>query len=240
MWWYKKTPSIISIALASFISTVTLINAQPLIIAHRGASGLSPENTLASVKKALDIGVDMIEVDVHLTKDSVPVVIHDRSLKRTTSINKKVNELTSKEIKQLSAGSWFNNDFKDEKIPLLSEVITLVNNRCKLLIEIKNGSKVYPNIEQIVLRTIKELSAQHYCYVHIFSQTSIYTWNSFNSQIPVSSLKIRTPLKIGFQKLFHTHPVSDSSTCYNHNYYYFFVTKHFVKKIHHKEQRIMI
>ena len=122
-----------------------------LIVAHRGISSLYPENTLIAFKEAMKLGVDMIELDVHQTRDGKLVVIHDDSLDRTTNGKGKVNQITLKEIKKHSAGKWFSKKFEKEKIPLLGEVFEMVKNKkIKLLIEIKQVG-----VEKSLLNLIK-------------------------------------------------------------------------------------
>lgn len=108
------------------------------IIAHKGASGSAPENTLAAFEKALAMGVDMIELDVRNTQDERIVVIHDSTLDRTTNGTGLVHDYTLEEIKKLDAGSWFDPAFHNETVPTLKEVLDMVNGRCKVLIEIKH------------------------------------------------------------------------------------------------------
>jgi glycerophosphoryl diester phosphodiesterase len=108
------------------------------VIAHKGASGVAPENTLAAVEEALNMGVDMIAIDVQNTKDEQIVVFHDATLDRTTNGSGLVHDYTLEEIRQLDAGSWFNSRFSDQKVPTLKEVLDLVDGRCKVLVEIKH------------------------------------------------------------------------------------------------------
>ncbi|WP_421875558.1 glycerophosphodiester phosphodiesterase [Marinoscillum sp.] len=109
------------------------------IIAHKGASGVAPENTMAAFKLALDMGVDMIELDVRNTHDEEIVVIHDATLDRTTDGTGLVHDYTLEEIRELDAGSWFGNaKYAGEKVPTLKEVLDLIDGRCKVLIEIKH------------------------------------------------------------------------------------------------------
>src|SRR5438093_10169319 len=96
---------------------------KPLVIAHRGASERAPENTLAAFSLAYDLGADGIELDVHLSRDRVPVVIHDDTLERTTDGNGRVRALGILELKRLDAGGWKGEAFKGEKIPTLAEVV---------------------------------------------------------------------------------------------------------------------
>ncbi len=93
------------------------------IIAHRGASGYAPENTMEAFKKARDMGVKTIELDVQLTADGQVVVIHDYLVDRTTNGSGLVGEKSYKEVAELDAGSWFGQAFKGAKIPLLAEVL---------------------------------------------------------------------------------------------------------------------
>lgn len=108
----------------------------PLIIAHRGASAVAPENTLAAFQRAFDVGAEGIEFDVQIAKDGVPVVIHDFDLKRLGSLEKEVSDLTSVELGKLDVGSWFNqkkpklakDEFTKETVPTLAEFLKFSKN----------------------------------------------------------------------------------------------------------------
>ncbi|MEM0940411.1 MAG: glycerophosphodiester phosphodiesterase family protein [Bacteroidota bacterium] len=114
------------------------------IIAHKGASGLAPENTMAAFQKALNLGVDQIELDVRHTADEEIIVFHDQRLDRIARdtlgnrITGDVHDYTLEEIKQFDAGSWFDSQYKNERIPTLKEALDLINGKCKVLIEIKH------------------------------------------------------------------------------------------------------
>lgn len=112
-----------------------------LVIAHRGASSRAPENTLASFQAALDIGVDGIELDVHLSRDGHLVVIHDANLRRTTNGQGLVHEHTLAELKALDAGSWHGAAFAGERIPTFEEVLDLVGSRVPLQVELKGATE---------------------------------------------------------------------------------------------------
>ena len=101
-------------------------HALPRVIGHRGACGLAPENTVASFRKAAELGVKWVEFDVHLTADGIPVVIHDHTVNRTTTGRGKVAALTLRELQTLDAGSWFESHFKGERVPMLEEVVALL------------------------------------------------------------------------------------------------------------------
>jgi len=109
----------------------------PLIIAHRGASADAPENTLAAYSLAIEHGAKMAECDVYLSRDGVPVLIHDRELERTTSGTGEVGQFTVAELKMLDAGSWKDPSFADERIPTLVEFLRLLKGQMRPVIEIK-------------------------------------------------------------------------------------------------------
>ncbi len=132
----------------------------PYVIAHRGISALAPENTIASFRLAAEIpGVDIIELDVRLTRDEEVIVLHDRTLQRTTTGNGAARGYTLAELKQFDAGSWFHPRFAEERIPTLREVLDVVGTRCWLDIEMKSDlfhREPEGLLERRVLETVKE------------------------------------------------------------------------------------
>lgn len=136
----------------------------PVVFAHRGASAYAPENTLAAVDAADDLGIDWVENDVHLTKDGVLVVVHDTTLGRTTDAEQvfpgrapwAVKDFTAAEIAKLDAGSWFGTQYTGARVPTLTQYLHRVErNRQKLLLEIKSP-ETYPGIEKETLRVLRE------------------------------------------------------------------------------------
>lgn len=107
------------------------------IIAHRGASAEAPENTMAAFRRALALGAEMIELDVRLTRDGVPVVIHDETLSRTTDGEGSVGEIAFADLRRLSAGAWFGARFQEERVPHLAEVFDLAGTGAAINVEIK-------------------------------------------------------------------------------------------------------
>jgi len=101
--------------------------------AHRGASGLAPENTMAAMKRALAFPfVEWIELDVQLSKDGVPVVIHDDTVDRTTDRKGRVADFTAAELQAMDAGSRFSPAFRGEPVPTLEQVLELTAGECRL------------------------------------------------------------------------------------------------------------
>ena len=131
----------------------------PLRIAHRGASGLglAPENTLAAFEKAIQLGVDVIEIDVHATRDGQIVVLHDATVDRTTDGTGFVAELSFEEVRRVDAGSWCAPEFTGERVPLLEEVLDLARHRALVLIEIK-ADFITERILQVIETTV---AAEH-------------------------------------------------------------------------------
>lgn len=125
----------------------------PLIIAHRGASGYAPENTLAAFRKAIELGCQMIELDVRLSADEVPVVIHDGTLARTAGDPRRVNQLTVEQLQQLDAGRWFAPECAGERIPTLAEALTAIPEPMTVNIELK------PNTQGQIHRLTEQVSA---------------------------------------------------------------------------------
>lgn len=126
-------------------------------MAHRGFSGFAPENTLSAFKLALsNQSVRSIELDVQLSKDGVPVVIHDFTLERTTNGYGFVKDKTYEELRELDAGNWFSEEFKNEKIPTLEEVLALCKDKCQLNIELKTIDGMYDGYEKIVVEMVKK------------------------------------------------------------------------------------
>jgi len=118
-----------------------------LVIAHRGASGDFPENTLAAFVAAAEASADMCEFDVRMTRDGALVVIHDETVDRTSDGRGEVGAMDLGEIKRLDAGIWFSARFEGQRIPTLAEVAATVRGRCGLVVELKNPSIEFEALE---------------------------------------------------------------------------------------------
>jgi glycerophosphoryl diester phosphodiesterase len=113
------------------------------VVAHRGASAVAPECTLACVQAAMKTGATAIEVDVRTTKDNVLVVLHDTTVDRTTNGSGKINDLTWDQVRNLDAGSWFDSKFKDQRIPRLRDVLKVAKGRVDILLDLKETSDAF-------------------------------------------------------------------------------------------------
>jgi glycerophosphoryl diester phosphodiesterase len=181
----------------------------PSVVAHRGASGYAPENTLVAVDKAAELGIRWVENDVQRTRDGELVVLHDDSLSRTTNVEEvfpdrspwKVKDFTAAEIARLDAGSWFGSRYAGARVPTLKQYVDRVeHNHQKLLLELKNP-QLYPGIEQQTLKVLANegwLDRRHVAgrlVVQSFSADSIRTVH-----------ELKPAVKTGF---LGTPPVSD-------------------------------
>lgn len=133
----------------TFIHTVAQSNLPQLpnsnddnfvVIAHRGASAYAPENTHSAFKMAIQMKAEMIELDLLLSKDGIPVVIHDELLKRTTGEKGNVSDYTLAELKEMETGAWSNEQFKGEPLPTLEEVLAYTKDVIAVNIEIKHDA----------------------------------------------------------------------------------------------------
>jgi len=162
---------------------------KPLVIAHRGASHVAPENTMAAYKKAIEMGADGIEIDVQLSKDGQLVVIHDQTLNRTSNKTGFVRDFTLKELKSFDFGSWFSPDFAGQTIPTLEEVLDLLSPTGMLLIiEIKNGPIFYDNIEKKVADMVSGYNMLDRAIISSFNHYSLVEIKKYCPKLATGAL----------------------------------------------------
>jgi glycerophosphoryl diester phosphodiesterase len=123
-------------------------------VAHRGASGNYPENTLLAFQKALEIGVDEIELDLYLTKDGHLIIMHDSTVDRTTDGTGAISDLTLAEIKALDAGGVFGEQFRGERVPTWEEALELVQGKVGLNVHLKEGGNPDGDYERKVAKAL--------------------------------------------------------------------------------------
>ncbi|MEV6618592.1 glycerophosphodiester phosphodiesterase family protein [Streptomyces sp. NPDC051051] len=168
---HARTVAAATTALVGFVALLLPVHdaragivGRPVVIAHRGASAQAPENTLAAVDAAADLGVRWVENDVQRTEDGELVVIHDDSLERTTDVEEvfpgrapwKVRDFTAAEVARLDAGSWFGPAYAGARVPTLREYVRRVERHDqKLLLELKNPA-LYPGIERDTLKVLAD------------------------------------------------------------------------------------
>lgn len=151
------------------------------ILAHRGASGYAPENTISAFKLAEKLKADGIELDVQLTKDGEMVVIHDEKINRTSDGSGFVKDYTLKELKKLNFNASFKN-YKFEEIPTLEEVFNLYkNNNMIINAELKTSLIQYPGIEEKILKLAQQAGMENRIIYSSFNHFSIKKIKELNS-----------------------------------------------------------
>jgi glycerophosphoryl diester phosphodiesterase len=125
-------------------------------VAHRGASYLAPENTVASAKLAWELNADAVEVDVYLSKDGVIMVNHDKDTKRTSGETLVIKDTEAAQLRKLDVGSYKDKKYKGEKMPLLEEIIATVPPDKELFIEIKCGPEIVPVLKKAIDKSEKK------------------------------------------------------------------------------------
>lgn len=128
---------------------------KPLVIGHRGAPVAAPENTLSAFREAVAQGVDMVELDVRMSKDDQIVVCHDETIDRTSDGKGEIREMTLQEIQSYDAGSWFGEAFRGEKIPTLEQVIEMLPPGVWINVEVKDfyGGRLGEKLAELLHRT---------------------------------------------------------------------------------------
>lgn len=209
-------------------------NKKIIITGHRGAAGLAPENTLASIQLAIELGVDRIEIDVQQTQDNKIIVLHDRTLRRTTTGHGFVKNLTYDEILQFSAGYKFNKFYINEKVPTLEQVIDLIDGKVELLIETKYSYMYYPNIERHIINIIKNKNAKDWCKIISFNDRALFRINKLDNSIRLGKLFVgkHAHLPLSFDKGLNIRPLKRyafvDEVIVKHDY----ATKAIIEKVH--------
>jgi glycerophosphoryl diester phosphodiesterase len=160
---------------------------RPLIGGHRGNPAGHPENTLASFRSAIELGVDLIECDVHMSSDGELVVIHDHTLERTTSGTGLVFQHTAAELRQLDAGNG-------EQVPFLREVVQLAKGSVGLCIEIKQIPLRYPGLEESLVRLLSDLEVTDEIAVISFHHAAVRALKDLEPRLTVGILEGARPI----------------------------------------------
>jgi glycerophosphoryl diester phosphodiesterase len=170
-----------------------------ILVAHRGFSGIYPENTLLAYEKAVQIGADFIELDIHQAKDGDIVVCHDAAIDRTTNGSGYIKEMDYSELLKWDAGSW--KGYPGEKIPLLSDVFRRVGDKIRIFIEIKEC-----NVSDLI-SLIKEFKMERRVVVGSFNLEYIKQMRSLCGEICTALISSRIPedldllIKLGIRQL---------------------------------------
>lgn len=161
---------------------------RPQIWAHRGARRTAPENTLPAFRRALEMGADGIELDVHRSRDGRLVVIHDFSLAHTTDGRGLCTDYTAEELAQLDAGSHFGRAFAGTPIPTLDDVLDLVDGRCTINVEIKSESPDGGDAAPLVAGTIRARNLYDRVVVSSFNPVTLIQMRWLDPEIALGLL----------------------------------------------------
>lgn len=164
-----------------------------LIVGHRGAAGVAPENTLASFREAIRAGADWLEFDIRVTNDGIPIVIHDSTLTRTCNGRGPVRSRSLAELRRLDAGLWYGDGFSGERIPTLDEVLKL-GSRIRLNIEIKARCAPAKQVAQAVWSRVQEAGLEDRVLISSFDPIILRALRSLDSRIMLGF-----PWKIGLR-----------------------------------------
>lgn len=160
-----------------------------LIYAHRGFASSYPENTMVAFEAAALAGADGIELDVQLTRDGVPVIMHDETVDRTTNGQGWLKDFTYEELRLLDAGSWFAKKFKGARILSLEEFLQwLTKTELLLNIELKNGHVQYPHLEKIVLHLLEKYKVKERTILSSFNHYSLVEVRRLDQRIETAIL----------------------------------------------------
>lgn len=161
---------------------------KPLILAHRGASYDAPENTIAAFTLAREMGADGIELDTMLSRDGVPVVIHDLTLDNTTDGSGLVRDHDVRTLKTLDAGSHFDLNFHDERIPTLDEALDAIGPELIVNIEMKTPDWRSDGLERAVARAIRRHNAAERVIVSSFNPLALRRFRALAPDVPLGYL----------------------------------------------------
>ncbi|MDP2683905.1 MAG: glycerophosphodiester phosphodiesterase family protein [bacterium] len=196
-----------------------------LKIGHRGACGYEPENTLISFQKAIELNVDMVELDVHLSINNDIIVMHDETVNRTTNGTGYVKQQTLSELRQLSAG-------KGEKIPTLEQTLNLINKRVKLNIELKGLNTAKPTTE-LIMKYVKQNNWKYQDFLV----------SSFNANELLEFFKILPQINIGviYNKVPNDYiKLAQKLNAYSINLSQEFITQKLIDDIHNHGLKVLV
>ncbi len=177
----------------------------PLIIAHRGASALAPENTLVSFRRALKDGAEGVECDVRLARDNVPVVFHDSTLKRTAFQEAKLCDLTSRELSKVDVGTWFNfrhekyadNAYKRETVPTLEQFFELMRQNDKLIyVELKCEDENYTKFARAIIELTHDFGYLRRVVIKSFEHRCLSEIRKFSTDVRIAALYKPHPSRV--------------------------------------------
>ena len=203
----------------------------PLIFGHRGAPHQAPENTLAAFRAAAAIGADGVELDVQLTKDGVPIIMHNKTVDETTDGSGLVAELTLAQIKKLDAGSHFSPEFVGEKVPTLEELLAELGQQLLFNIELKPAGKQSRELVNAVAEQVEQLAMTTRVWFSSYEPYLLYRMRSLLPEVPCGILYYPPTFFTRLLSLVTPHEALHPN--------FKLISKRLVKKVHRKGQRLV-
>lgn len=147
------------------------------LVVHRGANELAPENTRAAAQKCIDLDVAYVEIDVRTSKDGVMYILHDSTVDRTTNGSGKLRDLTSEEIDELDAGSWFDPKFAGEKVPRLEPYLKWIKGKSKVYFDVKDADL------ETLIAMVYDLGLENDCFFWFGNPLQASKFRKLNSEL---------------------------------------------------------
>lgn len=212
-----------------------------IIVGHRGGAGLGPGNTLQTIERGIEAGADMIEIDIHQTKDGKIVVCHDESIDRTTDGKGLIRDLTFDEIRSHNIVDE-NGTVTDYKVPTLDEVMQLVNGRVKLLVEIKRTGHIYEGIEKQLVDAIAAHNAEDWVVAQSFNDSVLRNLHALSPSLRLEKLWICKLAGIpdGIDGTISEYSFEKYSYVSSFNFFYMSVTDSMIEQIHRHGKEVKI
>lgn len=165
-------------------------NGRQLLVGHRGAMAVAPENTFPAFEAGLAGGADILELDVQRTADNQIILFHDNFLTHKTGVTGMVKDHSAEFLQTLDVGSYFDERFAGTTMPLLDEVLSWAKNRTPLMIELKHGPYFDPPLDEAVVRLIEDHGMMDQVVIISFDQFALQRVKQFNANIATSFIYI--------------------------------------------------
>ncbi len=165
-------------------------NGRPLLVGHRGAMDVAPENTLPAFEAGLAGGADLLELDVQLTADEQVILFHDTDLFNKTGVRGQIADFTADYLRTLDVGSYFDPQFAGLHMPLLDEMLAWAKDKVALMIELKHGPIFDPRLDERVVQLIEQHEMEDHVVLISFDQFALGRVKRLNPNLTVSLIYV--------------------------------------------------
>jgi glycerophosphoryl diester phosphodiesterase len=216
-----------------FKTTIFMIMST-IIVAHRGGAEIANENTLTSFQQAIDLGVEMVELDVHMTLDTQVVGCHDFTIDRTSNGSGKIEDMTLEQFKQAKVLDRDTKKPTAESMPTLKESLELLKGKTTVLLEIKRRNKnQYLGLEQKIIDMIHEMEMMDQVVIQSFDDQALFAIHELDSAIRIEKLLFcRLPFGLCFDGKISKFSYEKYRMCASLNFMYKFINQKKIDKLH--------